>query len=128
MNPRLGSVVGKMPERRGAMKRDHLYLDQEGEFITLTTDDCELFDFIEDYLEEDHDISSEFSRHDDDLRLYVMYFSKSVSVDRLKSVLNAIDPGEIERIWSLNNSVARSQTLGGRLLRRLRHWVFHRVI
>ncbi len=71
----------------------------------LTVVDTETFDWIEDILTEEHDIEGSFLEtcEIDGKTVYNVHFLDINDPKKLKTIVDAIDQNELQRIWNLNN-------------------------
>jgi hypothetical protein len=71
----------------------------------LVIDDCELFDFISDYLGDECDLphESQSLKTRPGGEVVAMYFPQSVASAAVEECLMKLSPIEIERIYSLNH-------------------------
>jgi len=79
-------------------------LDDEGRCVVVV-EDYELFDFVEDFLGEECDLSYEYriSRKRPGRENISMYFPLGVTPAEVETSLSSLSPAEIERIYKLNN-------------------------
>lgn len=86
------------------MNPEHIKVEVTPGGVEVVVDDYELFDYVDDFIAErglEYEYSGE--REVQGKRHYTMHFGAGVSADRVAAVLNEIPPGEVDRIWSLNN-------------------------
>ena len=86
------------------MKQDHVVIKELDGNLTIRIDDWELFDFIDDHLT-DHDFDYNFLSEENvgDRRIFIIHLPDGSDANRLRAVIELIDPREIERIWAINN-------------------------
>jgi len=79
-------------------------LDDEGRCVVVV-EDYELFNFVEDFLCENCDLSYEYrlSRERPGGEIISMYFPLGVTSAGVETSLSSLSPAEIERIYKLNN-------------------------
>ena len=80
----------------------------ETDQVVLIIDDYELFDFIDDYLTEECEISYEWWSSTERVggEIITMCFSKAITIEQLESALLKLSPEMIESIYSLNNNAS----------------------
>lgn len=86
------------------MSGPEIRFGREKEFLTLSINDYELFDFIDDYLT-DLDLLCEFLGEEKEKNQlwFIMYFPPEIGDKKIKSAIASLDKNEIHRIWKLNN-------------------------
>lgn len=86
------------------MNFQHIKLSYINDHQTLTVDDWELFDFLDDHFT-DHGLEVEYisTKKLNNNQLYVMHFEKKIDSAQLNKILNLVSPEEVHRIWELNN-------------------------
>ena len=77
----------------------------DGRLTLRVVDDVEVWDFIEDFLVEEHGIEYEFfvSENSDASAYRRLFFSVNTCQAKLRSAVDAIDYSELECIYRLNN-------------------------
>jgi len=73
--------------------------------VTVTTDDTEVYDLVEDYLVEKCNLEPEevlFSEANA-VQAHTMFFPRTVTKEHLQGALEKLDADEIERVFRLNN-------------------------
>ena len=78
------------------------HLDADGH-VLVVIDDYELYDFVDDHLTETHDLECLWVKHDDGARAYTITYPGALA-SQIYSAVSDLDPGEVHRIWLLNNS------------------------
>lgn len=73
--------------------------------VNLSIEDYELFDYIDDYLNEQCDIQYEYMSESDnpEEQVFTMYFSDKYNISEIESHLLNLEPKYLEEIYSLNN-------------------------
>lgn len=79
-------------------------LDDAGRCVVVV-EDYELFDFVEDFLGDECDLSYEYrtSKKRPGGEIIIMYFPLGVTPAVIQASLSSLSPAEIERIYELNN-------------------------
>ena len=77
----------------------------EGNRCVVVVEDYELFDFVEDFLCNEHDLSYEYrtSKERPGGEIIAMFFPLGVSSGDIEVILSRLSPAEVERIYKLNN-------------------------
>jgi tRNA threonylcarbamoyladenosine modification (KEOPS) complex Cgi121 subunit len=77
----------------------------EGNRCIVVVDDYELFDFIEDFLGDECDLSYEYrtSKERPGGEVITMFFPLRVTPEVIEASLSSLSPAEVERIYKLNN-------------------------
>jgi len=85
----------------------HIEVGKSRGRVTVTIDDWELFDVVEDLLVEDHNLDFEYYTEVEleGRKCFVMHFAESVSIERIERAIRSIPEAEVERIWRLNNEL-----------------------
>ncbi|KAB2877491.1 hypothetical protein F9K33_16320 [bacterium] len=81
--------------------KPHIEIEFDAKHAILVFNDTELYDFVEDYLLEKHDIRSEYVTQSESG--YRLFFDKNRSSD-IEKALSKLDDNEIETVWRLNNN------------------------
>ena len=72
--------------------------------VEVAVDDWEVFDFLEDLFIEFGPESTSMRQYvQDGRRRYALTFDPNISLEQVKATLDRISPGELDRIWRLNN-------------------------
>jgi hypothetical protein len=84
---------------------DHIRIGSEGDHVTLTIDDYELFDYVEDCFTEQWSLEYSYMSEAQERgrNAFTMHFSPTISRDYVSRALDSLPAEEIERIWQLNN-------------------------
>ncbi|MDN3656198.1 hypothetical protein QWZ08_11205 [Ferruginibacter paludis] len=93
-------------ERNTLFEIPHIRLiESDSGLYCLVVEDTELNDYVEDFLWDEFEYqSTSVSRHDRKTpAIYCNYFDANFSKERLLELLNQLDPGEVARIYKLNN-------------------------
>ncbi len=87
------------------MRRPHLKVEKRNGHVILIMEDTEVFDFVEDILLEQHSLQYAYleSEETNGVTTYILHFPETNDPTILQTVVDAIDPGELQRIWDLNN-------------------------
>lgn len=77
----------------------------EGNRCIVVVEDYELFDFVEDFLCDEYDLSYEYrtSKERPGGEIITMFFPLGVSSGDIEVILSRLSPAEVERIYKLNN-------------------------
>ena len=77
----------------------------EGNRCIVVVEDYELFDFVEDFLGDECDLSYEYRTIQDRPggEIITMFFPLGVSSEDIEVSLSSLSPAEVERIYKLNN-------------------------
>ena len=77
----------------------------EGTRCIVVLEDYELFDFVEDFLGEECDLSYEYRTSKDRPggEIITMFFPLGVTPEVIEASLSSLSPAEVERIYELNN-------------------------
>ena len=77
----------------------------EGNRCVIVVEDYELFDFVEDFLGDECDLSYEYrtSKERPGGEIITMFFPLGVAPEIIKASLANLSPAEVERIYKLNN-------------------------
>ena len=81
-----------------------IYINEFG-YTIISMDDYELFDTIEDYLNEECDFNFEYVNIDEENKKYEINLEKNYSFEEVRDVILKLDKEEIERIYRVNNPV-----------------------
>lgn len=79
-------------------------LDEENRCVIIV-EDYELFDFVEDFLGDECDLSYEYrtSKERPGGEIVTMFFPLGVAPEVIEASLSSLSPAEVERIYKLNN-------------------------
>lgn len=79
-------------------------LDEENRCVVVV-EDYELFDFVEDFLGDECDLSYEYrtSKERPGGEIITMFFPLGVAPEIIEASLANLSPAEVERIYKLNN-------------------------
>lgn len=77
----------------------------EGNRCVIVVEDYELFDFVEDFLGDECDLSYEYrtSKERPGGEIITMFFLLGVAPGLIEASLSSLSPAEVERIYKLNN-------------------------
>lgn len=77
----------------------------EGNRCIVVVEDYELFDFVEDFLSDECDLSYEYrtSKERPGGEIITMFFPLGVNPEVIEAGLSSLSPVEVERIYKLNN-------------------------
>ena len=77
----------------------------EGPRCIVVVEDYELFDFVEDFLGDECDLSYEYrtSKERPGGEIITMFFPLGVTLEVIETSLSSLCPAEVERIYKLNN-------------------------
>ena len=77
----------------------------EGNRCVIVIEDYELFDFVEDFLCDECDLSYEYrtSKERPGGEIITMFFPLGVAPEVIEASLSSLSPAEVERIYKLNN-------------------------
>lgn len=73
--------------------------------VSVSVENYELFDFIDDYVTEKFDLvwEDKTQKENEQGEVHTMYFSKKHSIQEVEDALLKLSPKEIEDIYALNN-------------------------
>lgn len=76
----------------------------EGDRCIVVVEDYELFDFVEDFLVEERDLSCEYliSKDRPGGEIVTMFFPPGVTAELIEASVSSLSPSEVERIYKLN--------------------------
>ena len=79
-------------------------LDEENRCV-IVVEDYELFDFVEDFLGDECDLSYEYrtSKERPGGEIITMFFPLGVAPEVIEASLSSLSSAEVERIYKLNN-------------------------
>lgn len=79
-------------------------LHETGE-VVLVVEDYELFDFIDDYLSDECDVSAESFKFADRVggEVVTAFFAHSTTIEQLEAALSRVSPETVQSIYRLNN-------------------------
>jgi hypothetical protein len=102
------SGVQNFPAKRTFVKQILPYISvgqDEGNRCIVVVEDYELFDFVEDFLSDECDLSYEYrtSKERPGGEIITMFFPLSVNPEVIEASLSSLSPLEVERIYKLNN-------------------------
>lgn len=77
----------------------------EGNRCIVVVEDYELFDFVEDFLGNECDLSYEYRTRKERPggEVITMFFPLGVTPEVIEASLSSLSPAEVERIYKLNN-------------------------
>lgn len=91
----------------------HITLDitKQG-MVAIDIDDCELLDYVDDYLTEDCNISYEFMNElsIDGSIIYRMSFHQKYQFEEITNLIQKLDKDEINRIYAISNPSIRADS------------------
>jgi len=87
------------------MSHPNLKIEVIGGHVVLLVEDTEVFDYVEDFLIEEHNLMYSFVviGEANGVKTYTLHFQETSDPTKLQTAVDAIDPDELQRIWSLNN-------------------------
>lgn len=84
---------------------EHIRIAVTGNHVCVAIDDCELMDFVDDFLTEERDLESKYHLESvvDGRTVFMLHFPEAVTLESVSQAIQELDPDEVERIWRLNN-------------------------
>ena len=79
-------------------------IDAEG-LVNIIIEDYELYDYIEDYINENCDVEYEYRSEVENSKgsAFVMHFSSKYGISEIEAYLLKLEPEYLEEIYSINN-------------------------
>lgn len=87
------------------MSHPTLKVEVIGGHVVLLIKGTEVFDYVEDFLIEEHDLVYSFVviEETNAVKTYMLHFQETSDPTRLQTAVDAIDPGELQKIWNISN-------------------------
>ena len=87
------------------MSQPNLKIEVIGGHVVMLVKDTEVFDYVEDFLIEEHDLEYAYleSEETNGVTTYTLHFPETNDPTKLQTAVDAIDPDELQRILDLSN-------------------------